>query len=103
MTQGSRRASSTIARALAGAVLACGVLLAPVAGQGSPDAGTPPPTGSAGSLPPPMLGTGDSRSDGEGPGFVGSPVAIAAGVLLLGGITAAGTLIVLRATGGRRR
>jgi len=50
-----------------------------------------------------MLGTGDSRSDGEGPGFVGSPVAIAAGVLLLGGITAAGTLIVLRATGGRRR
>ena len=31
------------------------------------------------------------------------PVAIAVGVVLLGGITAAGTLIVLRVTGGRRR
>jgi hypothetical protein len=30
-------------------------------------------------------------------------VAIAVGVVLLGGITAAGTLIVLRVTGGRRR
>jgi hypothetical protein len=50
----------------------------------------------------PVIGTGDSRSDGGGPGLVGSPVAIALGVVVLGLITAAGTLVALRFTGARR-
>jgi hypothetical protein len=50
----------------------------------------------------PMVGSGDSRSEGEGPGIVGSPVAIAAGVVVLGLLTAVGTVLVLRLTGSRR-
>jgi hypothetical protein len=51
---------------------------------------------------PPVIGSGDSRSEGEGPGFVGSPLAIAVGVVALGVVTAVGTLIVLRVSGPRR-
>lgn len=51
--------------------------------------------------PEPVVGSGDARSDGGGPGIVGSPVAIALGVVLLGVITAAGTLVVVRVTRGR--
>lgn len=59
--------------------------------------GTPMPVAS----PASVVGSGDSRSDGGGPGIVGSPLAIALGVVLLGAITAAGTLVVLRATRSR--
>lgn len=86
--------------ALAAAVLGCALLVVSVAAQGGGEPGGPGPDGSP---RPAVLGSGDSRSEGEGPGLVGSPVAIAVGVVLLGGITAAGTLIVLRVTGGRRR
>lgn len=99
MRPGSRRARESITRALAAAVLGCLLLVASVSAQGG-EPGTDRPTGSPGST---VVGSGDSRSEGEGPGLVGSPVAIAVGVVLLGGITAAGTLIVLRVTGGRRR
>jgi hypothetical protein len=58
-----------------------------------------PPTPVA--SPEPVVGTGDSRSDGGGPGIVGSPLAIALGVVLLGAMTAAGTLVVLRVTRSR--
>ncbi|MEA2622637.1 MAG: hypothetical protein QOH61_1547 [Chloroflexota bacterium] len=47
---------------------------------------------------PPIIGTGDPRSDGQGPGLVGSPFAIAIGVVLLGAIAAGGTLVFLRVT-----
>jgi hypothetical protein len=50
----------------------------------------------------PVIGSGDSRSDGEGPGFVGSPVAIAVGVVVLGLATAIGTVVVLRVSGRGR-
>ncbi|MFN8519319.1 MAG: hypothetical protein U0667_08005 [Chloroflexota bacterium] len=51
----------------------------------------------------PVIGTGDSRSDGEGPGLVGSPVGIALGVILVGAVTAVGTLVILRIAPPRRR
>jgi len=60
--------------------------------------GTPAPAVTT----PPMVGSGDSRSDGEGPGIVGSPVTIAAGVVVLGLLTALGTVLVVRVTGSRR-
>jgi hypothetical protein len=51
---------------------------------------------------PPVIGSGDSRSEGEGPGFVGSPVAIAVGVVVLGVVTAGVTVLVMRVGGPRR-
>jgi hypothetical protein len=62
---------------------------APVA-AGSPDAG---PAASA------AIG-GDTRSAGEGPGLVGSPLLAVGGVLALGLAAAALTLLYVRATGG---
>lgn len=61
--------------------------------------GGPAPVATA----PTVVGSGDSRSDGEGPGLVGSPVAIAVGVIVLGVLTALGTVVVVRlgSRGGR--
>ncbi len=92
-----------VGRALAAVILGYTLLVASVTAQGGGVPGSPRPAEPEGSPRPAVLGSGDSRSEGEGPGLVGSPVAIAVGVVLLGGITAAGTLIVLRVTGGRRR
>lgn len=47
---------------------------------------------------PSILPPIDPRSDGQGPGLVGSPVVIAVGVLLVGALTAAITALVLRLT-----
>ncbi len=49
--------------------------------------------------PTPEAG-GDTRSPGEGPGLVGSPLMAIGGVLALGIVAAAGTLLYVRATGG---
>lgn len=103
MTGPSGRTWSLVLRVLVAALLGCLVLVAPVAAQqGGEGPAGPAPTEAAPSARSPVLGTGDSRSEGEGPGLVGSPVAIAVGVVLVGVLTAAGTLIVLRLTGGRR-
>jgi hypothetical protein len=51
------------------------------------------PSPSAGTI---VIDTGDPRSNGQGPGLVGSPFAIAIGVVLLGLIAAGGTLLYLR-------
>lgn len=48
--------------------------------------------------PEPPIVAGDPRSEGEGPGIMGSPVVIALGVVALGVVTAAVTLLVLRLT-----
>jgi hypothetical protein len=61
-----------------------------------------PASPAPGASAPSMVGSGDSRSDGEGPGIVGSPVGIAIGVVMLGVVTAVGTVLVLRIGGPRR-
>jgi hypothetical protein len=43
-----------------------------------------------------VIVAGDPRSDGEGPGLVGSPLLIALGVVVLGLVTTAGTALVIR-------
>jgi hypothetical protein len=48
-----------------------------------------------------VIDTGDPRSSGQGPGLVGSPFAIAIGVVLLGLIAAGGTLLYVRVTDRR--
>jgi hypothetical protein len=83
-----------VTRAALVAIVVVALWLAPVAAQG-PAVSPPVPTMA------PVIGSGDSRSEGEGPGFVGSPVAIAVGVVVLGLATAIGTVVVLR-VGGRR-
>jgi hypothetical protein len=45
-----------------------------------------------------VVTTGDPRSEGEGPGLVGSPLEIAMGILVLGLVTVAGTAIIVRVT-----
>ena len=49
-------------------------------------------------VPTEVLGGGDPRSEGEGPGLVGSPLLILAGVVLLGVVTALVTVLVVRLT-----
>jgi hypothetical protein len=48
--------------------------------------------------PQAVITTGDPRSDGGGPGLVGSPIEIAVGVVMLGLLTIAGTTLVIRLT-----
>ena len=48
--------------------------------------------------PAPVITTGDPRSDGGGPGLVGSPIEIALGIVMLGLLTIAGTTLFIRLT-----
>jgi len=76
--------------ARAGLVLAFVLALVPPvipSGASVARAATPSP----GIVPP-----GDTRSEGEGAGFVGSPVLIALGVVALGAGAAAVTMVYLR-------
>jgi len=59
----------------------------------SPSASPPSATGEA--------GAGDTRSSGQGPGFVGDPLLAILGVLAIGGGTAVATLAWVRLTGRR--
>ncbi len=57
------------------------------------------PAPSVAALDDGLLESGDSRSEGEGPGLVGSPLSILFGVVVLG-LTAAGvTVLVVRLRG----
>jgi hypothetical protein len=83
---------------LASLVLAAALLLVlalPVA------AASPEPTPASAPEPSPtpgFLDTGDPRSNGQGPGLVGSPFVVALGVVLLGILAAGGTLLYVRLT-----
>jgi hypothetical protein len=55
-----------------------------------------PPSARAASPSPPIVGPGDTRSEGEGAGLVGSPLLVALGVVLLGVGTAGLTIIYLK-------
>jgi hypothetical protein len=68
--------------------------------------GLPAPLGTAGARaasPQPSAGTGDTRSAGEAPSFVGAPLAAIAAVLGLGALAAAATIGYVRLTGGPGR
>jgi hypothetical protein len=49
--------------------------------------------------PAALFEAGDPRSEGEGPGLVGSPLLILLGVVLLGVVTAGATVLIVRVTG----
>jgi hypothetical protein len=53
--------------------------------------------------PAPSAETGDTRSAGEAPGFVGSPLIAVVAVLGLGAVAAAATIAYVRLTGGPGR
>jgi hypothetical protein len=82
-----------VRRAAAAAVLSLAVWVVVVPGVTSPVRAQYPDAS-----PQPVITTGDPRSDGGGPGLVGSPVEIAVGVVMLGLITIAGTTLVIRLT-----
>jgi hypothetical protein len=50
------------------------------------------PAASAG----PVIGTGDPRSEGEGPGLRGSPLEIALAIVVIGAVAAGATVLVVR-------
>jgi hypothetical protein len=64
---------------------------------------SPAPDGSGGAGASPsatdgVIGSGDPRSEGEGPGLVGSPEVIALGVVGLGLLAAGATALYVRLT-----
>jgi hypothetical protein len=78
---------------LSAVVLSLAVWLALVSGTGAVTLAQYPDAS-----PGAVISTGDPRSDGGGPGLVGSPVEIALGVVLLGLLTIAGTTLVIKLT-----
>lgn len=85
-----RRAVLRLARI--GLLVALGLLLVgPLAGPDVVGAEVVSPS-------PVVIDPGDPRSEGEGPGLVGSPLLAAAGVIVLGVAAAGATLVYLRLT-----
>lgn len=81
-----RRVAAGVVLSLAVWLVLLGVSTSPTHAQGpEPSAAT-------------VIEAGDPRSDGEGPGLVGSPIEIALAVVLLGLVTTAGTALVIRLT-----
>ena len=72
---------------------------APITAQAPSSPAVPGETASPG--PSSIIDTGDPRSNGQGPGLVGSPFAILVGVIVLGLVTAAGTALYLRVSDRR--
>jgi len=110
---------AAISLCLAGALALAGTLVGgPGAGAGSPAAlaadptpaalaADPTPAASAtvsaataaAASPAPAASSGDTRSAGEAPGFVGAPLLAIVGVLVIGAASALGTLLYVRLTG----
>jgi hypothetical protein len=89
-----------VAVAAMAAVLAVGILLAPLV----PAVGGPGPVAAASpEVTPGGGGGGDPRSVGEGPGLVGDPLFAIALVIGIGILAAGLTAVYVRATGGSRR
>jgi hypothetical protein len=86
---------AAIGSALLFVVLAAGVL-APLPHPGGPAI-------AAAASPAPSAETGDTRSSGEAPGFVGEPLVAIVAVLGLGVVAAAATIAYVRLTGGPGR
>ena len=87
----ARAAAATLLLGLGAACLVLALVLAvtPFAFPGVASAASPSASPAPG---------GDTRSSGEGPGLVGQPVVIAFGVIALGAVTAAATVLYVRAT-----
>lgn len=94
-----RRLPRPLARAAAGVILAVGLL---VAGPAGPAPGPGPAALAADPTPTPAV-VGDPRSSGEGAGLVGRPLLALGGMLAVGLLAAAGTLLYVRLTGGPGR
>lgn len=67
----------------------------------APAADTPAATSPPAGEPATVVAAGDPRSEGEGPGLVGSPIAILLGVVALGVVTSAATVLLVRLRGDR--
>ncbi len=92
-----RRAGPLVAVALLLAAPGLAPGVGPVAAQSPGPAASPAPEASP-SATDAVIGSGDPRSEGEGPGLVGSPALIALGVIGLGLLAAGGTMLYVRLT-----
>ena len=79
------------------AMASTAVISTPPSGTTATDAS---PAATAAPVEEPVV-SGDPRSDGEGPGIVGSPLVILLGVVFLGLLTAVVTILVVRLRGQR--
>jgi hypothetical protein len=82
------------------AVLTAWVLAHPAAPRLGPTvaaAASPAPSAAS---PVPSAESGDTRSAGEAPGFVGSPLVAVLAVITLGAVAAVATIAYVRLTGG---
>jgi hypothetical protein len=70
--------------------------LAQAAPPSSPAVASPTPVPT---LAATTIDAGDPRSDGQGPGLVGEPLLVLAGIVLVGVATVVGTIVIARATG----
>jgi hypothetical protein len=70
---------------------------------GSPGGATAPASATAFPVASPagavVVETGDPRSEGQGPGLVGEPLLVLAGIVLVGLATVIATIVIARATG----
>ena len=80
------------------AALVVGMVVAIATGPAVAQSPGVAPTAAASERTEPIIG-GDPRSDGQGPGIVGSPLGVLAGVIGLGLITAGVTIVVVRFRG----
>ena len=85
-------------RLLVSSVLSALVMLLLVAVPGPRAAGQSPTATAAPAPSGRVVGSGDPRSEGEGPGLVGSPALIALSVIGLGLLAAGGTVLYVRLT-----
>ena len=79
-------------------VVATLVLLSVVLLSSAAIAADPDPTFAPAPTTAPFVLSGDPRSDGQGPGIIGSPLAILVGVVVLGLAVAAVTYLLVRLT-----
>jgi hypothetical protein len=82
---------------------AVGLTAMPVALAAGPVAASAGSQPAGGTSPRPSALAGDTRSSGEGPGLVGTPLLAIGGVVLVGLVAVGGTLLYVRLTGGPRR
>lgn len=98
--------SGALGRVVAAATLAAVLVLAgahvPASPGGLPAVLGPVPAAAA-TPEPSQPAAGDTRSPGEGPGFVGTPLVAIGAVAAIGLASVLATLAYLRLTGGPRR
>ncbi len=90
-------------RQIGAALLGATLMIALAGGIPGDASGLPGPAIVRAATPEPSIGSADTRSAGEAPGFVGSPVVAILAVGSLGVLATLATILYVRLTGGPGR